>query len=108
MVQPHRVVQCDAREYRNTKPMIVEKRAKALLAVARADPRQMLYRECESDGKPEMIDDAHADSNADQRHRAEINRVAQRNRDDVETAERQRGRADADVDVIVAVDHRVI
>src|SRR5205823_1596178 len=106
-MQTYDKVERDTGEYGEAEPMIVEKRAKACFAFARADPPHVLDRKRESDGKSRVIRRPHRISKADERHRAEIDRIAQRNRRDVEAAECQRRRTNVDGDVVVAVNHRI-
>src|SRR5438105_14892860 len=106
-VQVYGKVERDTGEYGEAEPMIVEERAKGCFALARANPPQMLNRESESDRKSKVISRAHRIAKTDEHHRAEINRVAERDRRYIEAAECQRRCANADVDVVVPIDHRV-
>ena len=68
----------------------------------------MAKRENESHRKSPEIREAHRDADANHGHRAEIDCIAKRDGDDVETPERERRGANADFDIVVAIDHRVL
>ena len=61
-MQAYGKIECDTGKNGEAEPMIVEKRAKALPALAQANPREMAKGEHGSNGKPAEIDPAHREA----------------------------------------------
>ena len=101
------VVQGDAGEHHRTDPVVVQERAEALLAIARARDHEFVRDQHSGHAERAPVVHPEPGALADQRQRAQEQCVQHAQRDQVEFAEQDRGRLGAGAQVVVAVDHRV-
>src|ERR1035438_1948187 len=93
----------DAGEDRQAEPVVEAKGAKAAFTRAAADERVVPGGEPGGNREPDQVRHAEADLPADHGPEKEKGRVARHHGGDVEAAERDRRRLDADLQVVVAV-----